>query len=61
MTRIPLGEKSCWVFLVKFLGSGSIAEAVEGHTVTDAGLIAAAWKDDAGGVAKVFNGQSTSA
>ncbi len=38
-----------------------IGETVEGDTVAEAGLIAAAWKEGAGGVVKVFNGQSTSA
>ena len=37
-----------------------IGESVEGHTVTEAGLIAAAWKEGAGRVLKVFNGQSSS-
>ncbi|MFM6992383.1 MAG: cadherin-like domain-containing protein [Rhodoferax sp.] len=38
-----------------------IGETVEGHTVTEAGLIAAAWKEGAGKVVQVFNGQSSSA
>jgi hypothetical protein len=39
---------------------GMIGDTVEGHTVTEAGLIAAAWKEGAGRVVKVFNGQSAS-
>jgi len=38
-----------------------IGESVEGHTVTEAGLIASAWKEGAGAVVKVFNGNSTNA
>ncbi len=38
-----------------------IGETVEGDTVAEAGPIAARWKEGAGGVVKVFNGQSASA
>lgn len=38
-----------------------IGQTVEGHIVTEAGLIAAGWKEGAGAVLKFFSGDSTNA
>jgi hypothetical protein len=39
----------------------TIGQTVEGHVITEAGLIAAAWKEGAGSVSKFFSGDSTNA